>query len=213
MSIFKTCGCARPGRPKTSSDDDQRSAIIPVALGIFLAKGYEKMTMDDVAHTAGVSKKTVYRLFESKRSLFIAMIERHRTAMVALPGDYDHLSLEDALATIFRLDIAEADDVERMAVMRLMKVEAANNGDVLALLKELAGDRSHAMLGEWLEHQCALGRLAFEDTANASRILLDMIFGAIFKKGGQLCEWPEKASRDAYMRQCISIFVNGCRPR
>lgn len=207
-SIFK---CSRPGRPKVVSDETQCKVILDATREIFLAKGYDKMTMDDVAAKAGMSKKTLYRLFkDGKTALFIAMLEDHRTEMIALPGDYDHLPLEDALAQIFRVDIGDDADMERMAVLKLIKLEAAKSDEVLAILKEKLGDRSVTVLAEWLQNQVDQQRIRLCDTQNAAKILLDMIFGAIIKKGGQICEWPDQAERSAYMRQCIDIFVNGC---
>ncbi len=131
--------------------------------------------------------------------------------MVALPGDYDHLSLEEALGQIFRVDISGDDDIERMAVFKLIKLEAAKNSELLGILKERLGDRSVTLLADWLQREVDKKRISLCDCRNAAQILLDMIFGAIIKKGGQLCEWPDQAERRSYMRQCIDIFVNGCR--
>jgi AcrR family transcriptional regulator len=207
-SIFK---CSRPGRPKVVSDDVQCAVILNATRESFLAKGYDKMTMDDVAAKAGMSKKTLYRLFkDGKPALFLAMIEEHRAEMIALPGDYDHLSTEEALAQIFRIDISSDEDIERMAVLKLIKLEAAKSVEVLGMLKEKLGDRSVLLLAEWLQAQVDKERMRLCDCRNAAQILLDMIFGAIIKKGGQLCEWPDQAERRAYMRQCIDIFINGC---
>jgi AcrR family transcriptional regulator len=207
-SIFK---CSRPGRPKVVSDEAQCAAILNATREIFLAKGYDKMTMDDVAAKAGMSKKTLYRLFkDGKTALFLAMIEEHRAEMIALPGDYDHLSMEEALAQIFRVDISSDEDIERMAVLKLIKLEAAKSVEVLGMLKEKLGDRSITLLTEWLQREVDRNRICLFDCRNAAQILLDMIFGAIIKKGGQLCEWPDQAIRRAYMSQCIDIFVNGC---
>lgn len=211
MSIQAMLKCGRsPGRPKVKSDEDQCRTILAATRKVFLAKGYDKMTMDDVAAKAGMSKKTLYRLFEGKQSLFIALIEEHRAEMIALPGNYDNLSLEEALALIFRIDIGSEDDIERMAVLKLIKTEAAKSPEVMAILKEHAGERSAVLLADWLERQVENKRIQLCDCRNAAQILLDMIFGAIIKKGGQLCEWPEHSERSAYMRQCIDLFVNGC---
>jgi AcrR family transcriptional regulator len=211
VSIETLLKCTRPGRPKVVSDEDQCAVILNATREIFLAKGYDKMTMDDVAAKAGMSKKTLYRLFkDGKTALFIGFVEAHRAEMVALPGDYDHLSLEEALAKIFHVDIETEEDFVRMSVLKMIKVEAAKSPEVLAFLKEHVGERSLSLLEEWLQHQVDMGRIRPCDCRNAARILLDMIFGAIIKKGGQLCEWPDQAERSTYMRQCIDIFVNGC---
>jgi TetR/AcrR family transcriptional repressor of mexJK operon len=42
----------------------------------FTSKGFAATTMDDIAGAAGMSKKTLYKLFESKTELFRAMLLR-----------------------------------------------------------------------------------------------------------------------------------------
>jgi TetR/AcrR family transcriptional repressor of mexJK operon len=48
--------------------------ILDAALDIFLTKGYERATMDDIAAVAGVSKQTVYKHFVDKDSLFAEIV-------------------------------------------------------------------------------------------------------------------------------------------
>src|SRR5258708_17822511 len=50
------------------------AAILAAAERAFLAGGFGAVTMDRVAHAAGVSKATVYAHFHSKEELFGAVI-------------------------------------------------------------------------------------------------------------------------------------------
>ncbi|OYV81578.1 MAG: TetR family transcriptional regulator, partial [Acidiphilium sp. 21-68-69] len=56
----------------------RRDALIETAERIFLRKGYHATTMDDIAAEAGMSKRTLYQLVESKEDLFTALLERRR---------------------------------------------------------------------------------------------------------------------------------------
>jgi TetR/AcrR family transcriptional regulator, mexJK operon transcriptional repressor len=47
-----------------------RAAILSAATTLFLRDGYVATTMDDIAETAGVSKRTVYNNFVDKDALF-----------------------------------------------------------------------------------------------------------------------------------------------
>jgi TetR/AcrR family transcriptional regulator, mexJK operon transcriptional repressor len=53
-----------------SRSDRKRSALLSTATGMFLDKGFDGTSMDDVAAKAGVSKPTVYRYFTDKERLF-----------------------------------------------------------------------------------------------------------------------------------------------
>lgn len=200
----------RRGRPKVSSDEEQTCSVISEARRVLLEQGYEGMKMDAVAARCRMSKRTIYKLFPSKEALFIALIEDHRSSLFGLPGDYDHLPVDEALASIFKLDVSGEDDIERWAVLRVLKAESAASAEVLAILKANTADKIPVMLSDWIEDQNKKGRLRTDDPRNAAKILLDMMFGCIFDKHGKLCEWPQADARMAYQRQCIDIFVNGC---
>ncbi|EJN15079.1 transcriptional regulator [Bradyrhizobium sp. YR681] len=52
------------------------SQLLAAAKDTFTSKGFAATTMDDIAGAAGMSKKTLYKLFESKTELFRAMLLR-----------------------------------------------------------------------------------------------------------------------------------------
>ena len=54
-----------PGRPRTISPD----AVSLVALRLFDEKGFDAVSMDDIAREADVSRRSLFRLFPSKQSL------------------------------------------------------------------------------------------------------------------------------------------------
>ena len=47
----------------------KRGAVTEAATSLFLSKGYDGTTMDEVAALAGVSKPTLYRYFADKEQL------------------------------------------------------------------------------------------------------------------------------------------------
>lgn len=54
----------------------KREQILQGALQIFLQRGYEGTSMDQVAATAGVSKITIYKHFQDKQGVFTALVEQ-----------------------------------------------------------------------------------------------------------------------------------------
>ena len=55
---------------------DKAQLIICAARDAFLEKGYDGVSMDEVASRAGVGKQTVYTRYASKDALFLAVVER-----------------------------------------------------------------------------------------------------------------------------------------
>ncbi len=75
-----------------------RAQRILVAAGeVFLTKGFDQATTLDIAARAHVSKRDLYRHFESKQGILEALIERHSRTMVALPDLGDPQDLEHLL--------------------------------------------------------------------------------------------------------------------
>ncbi len=64
-----------PGRPRDEAND---VAILDATERLLGRRGYEAMTVDQVAAEAGVSKPTIYLRYRSKRDLVAAMIDRLR---------------------------------------------------------------------------------------------------------------------------------------
>ncbi|MBV7487511.1 TetR/AcrR family transcriptional regulator [Pseudomonas sp. PDM30] len=63
--------------------DRKRQAIIQAAINEFRANGFEITSMDKIAATAGVSKRTVYNHFPSKEELFAEILNQLWTRVTA----------------------------------------------------------------------------------------------------------------------------------
>ena len=61
------------GRPPTPG---LRESILRAAEVVFTRREYHEVQMDDVARACGVGKGTLYRYFEDKDELYLALLER-----------------------------------------------------------------------------------------------------------------------------------------
>ena len=55
---------------------EKATVILAGALEVFSAQGYAAASMERIAKTAGVSKPTLYKYFEDKEGLFLALVHR-----------------------------------------------------------------------------------------------------------------------------------------
>ena len=62
----------RPGREKKKAA--QRGRILDAARGVFFRDGFMDANLDEVAQIAGVAKGTLYRYFENKADLYVAIL-------------------------------------------------------------------------------------------------------------------------------------------
>ena len=64
------------GRMSRSRPPQRLAQLMDAAIEVFIAKGYRRTQMADVARAAGVSQGTLYNYVESKEALFYLIIDR-----------------------------------------------------------------------------------------------------------------------------------------
>ena len=62
-------------RPARRAPEISRGEILDAALACFVERGYHGTSVDDIAARAGLSKGAIYWHFESKRDVFLALID------------------------------------------------------------------------------------------------------------------------------------------
>jgi AcrR family transcriptional regulator len=113
----------RPGlreRKRRRTESELRSA----ALALFGERGFDQVTVDQITDTAGVSKTTFYRYFESKEDVLLGRasekLELMRTALAGQPVDEPVFSaIRNAFFVV--ADRFEIEREERLAVRRLLQ--------------------------------------------------------------------------------------------
>jgi AcrR family transcriptional regulator len=207
------CTERKRGRPKTAPDDQQRACIVETARQLFVSNGYGRTTTEDIATACHISKQTLYRLFEGKCGLFTAVVEAHRQAMLDLQESYHALPLPEALEKVFRIDIDDEADRERMALIQLARLEAPQFPELAAIAHQYGRDKLQAELAEWLRYHCERGDIVMSDPASAASMLMDMVFGPMVSRTVAGIKWPCGEERKSHIRSCINLFLYGACPR
>ena len=93
-----------PGRPRIAEHaESQRLRILEAAQCCFIEQGFHAATIASIAETAGMSAGLIYRYFESKQAIVLAIIERQletrRRKIAELRSADDIVS---SLSTTFR---------------------------------------------------------------------------------------------------------------
>jgi AcrR family transcriptional regulator len=81
-----------------------RTAIADTALRLFMKRGFDHVTVAEVAEAAGVSEKTVFNYFPSKEDLFFDEVDEREAALVA--AIRDRRPDESILAALRRSQLA-----------------------------------------------------------------------------------------------------------
>ncbi|WP_430331884.1 TetR/AcrR family transcriptional regulator [Rhodococcus sp. ACT016] len=125
--LLATEGAAAPrkkGRPTAAERAQRRDDILDAAVGLFVARGFAQVTLDDIVAEAHVTKRTIYGYFGDRTEVFLAAVERlrHRTLRQPSSGQ----SLEE-LATDIVLALHSD---EAIGLHRLMITEAHSFPDL-----------------------------------------------------------------------------------
>jgi mycofactocin system transcriptional regulator len=84
----------RVGRRRSTTQDH----ITDVALDLFASRGFDEVSVDDVAHAAGIARRTLFRYYSSKNAIpwgdFDAYLDHMRDLLDEVPRD---VAVSDAL--------------------------------------------------------------------------------------------------------------------
>jgi AcrR family transcriptional regulator len=120
-------GRGRPRDPKT----DER--IIEAAAELLRQRGFERMTVDDVAAGAGVGKATVYRRWPSKDDLAVAAMERLYSVEMPQP---DTGSIRTDLAENYRAVLTFVRSPQGSAYLKMSIAESVRDERIAALYRK-----------------------------------------------------------------------------
>ncbi|MBO9046580.1 TetR family transcriptional regulator [Curtobacterium flaccumfaciens pv. flaccumfaciens] len=109
------------GRPRTIDPD----AVSLVALRLFDDQGFDAVSMDDIAAAAGVSRRSLFRLFPNKAALVWGGLDefaaRFREALRSRPADEPSAV---ALRAAYRIGATFPDDAVEVTRHRLRVIRA-----------------------------------------------------------------------------------------
>jgi len=122
-----------PAKGVREGSAQKREAILAAARELFLADGVERTSVDAIAASAGVSKRTVYDYYGDKRNLLLAVVEQAVDALgtavtAAIDADLrGEIEIEAAL-TRFAQDITSTalGSSDYIALVRLLSTESVN---------------------------------------------------------------------------------------
>lgn len=103
-----------PGRPRSES---ARRAILAAATELIGAAGYASVTIEAIAHHAGVSKQTIYRWWPTKAAIVLEALNEGASAIAPAT---DTGSLENDLRVFLRRSVAGADGANTRLLAALM---------------------------------------------------------------------------------------------
>jgi AcrR family transcriptional regulator len=198
---------ARRNRRIAGADPDKRRQILDGALEVFMTRGFDAASMNDIAAAANVSKGTLYVYFEDKEHLFVALIERERdtqkrAAFEALDEDPD---LAHALSNfgerLLRLLVSDF----ALSAHRIVIGVAERMPELGREFYENGPLQGAQRITEYLDRKVAQGQLAIDDTALAAVQFLDLCQSTLLRP--RLFNAVRKPPSDAEIARVVASAV------
>jgi AcrR family transcriptional regulator len=176
------------GRPRDGAVD---TAILDATERSLASRGYEAMTVEQVAVAAGVSKPTIYLRYRSKAELVEAMIERLRPP---LPGAPDGAAASARQELVALVEMQET-WVERhgLRLVAAVLLEEADHPELLQRFHERVVEPARAAFQAALRAGVARGELRRgADGDEVVDVLTGAYWGRAWTIGGEARHrWPE----------------------
>jgi TetR/AcrR family transcriptional regulator of autoinduction and epiphytic fitness len=165
---------------KNRDKSKKRETILNGAIDVFISMGYELASMDKIAETAGVSKRTVYNHFGSKENLFQAIVDdflSQRQSLKTIIYDSKR-SLEEQLLAFADAEIFLIDSPRRLGLSRFL---------TMVFLKDTNYAREtvakhppvYDMMINWLKEAEKDGKIKADSLILAARIFYALVEGAV----------------------------------
>jgi TetR/AcrR family transcriptional regulator, mexJK operon transcriptional repressor len=181
---------------------------------LFLDKGHERVTVDDIIVLVGGSKATFYSQFGAKAGLFEIVIKQF-CADVDAAIDFD--TSGDTAEQLMQIGHAFLKMVLSPRVLELhrLRVSIGKRFPSIALSFYRSGPQSaYEIIAAWIEKQQTAGNLRDGDPHELAVLFHDMLIG--YHQGALLFSLPKaqvSISADDKVRTAVSVFLCGTAVR
>lgn len=184
--------------PETA-EEARRTRILDGAMGVFLAYGFQRTTMDDIARAADISRPALYLQFRNKTDIYRALARRFLEGVFAMAREA--MARETSLA-------GRLGGAIRLTCDTMLEIEASPHGaEILDMRNSLAADivaagraEFHAMVEAAivaeLKQRSADGPAPGFTTGQLADCLLDAIDGLKLRRP---TPDEQRAAIDAYI--------------
>jgi TetR/AcrR family transcriptional regulator, regulator of autoinduction and epiphytic fitness len=189
--------------------DRKRQAVVDAAIAEFRTRGFEATSMDKIAATAGVSKRTVYNHFPSKDELFAQILHQlwNSTASLMETPYVRELPMRQQLMEILGKKMAMLQDAYFLDLARVAIAETIHSPARAHEMVARLSAREEAVT-QWLRAAQADGKLREADPVLASQMLQGQLKTFAFWPQVTLNQPPlDQAAQQKVLETTVDMFL------
>lgn len=201
----------RRGRPARYSRCEREMLIQEAMERVIAEKGLRGATMEAIAGEAGMSKRTLYAVYDSRDALFEAWVRRLRASVIRpLSPEERALPLPERLRRLLSSETRCGDSERRLLVLRAVIAEAAAYPQMARAYLREGPDAARDILRAELDHAVAAGELRPLNACKAAHLLLDMVYATKLRRlldpdGAP----PTPAEAEERLSLALTVFLDG----
>jgi len=212
-------GGVRSGRPRRELAGEVEERILEAAAKVFLGRGYDGASIDEIAVEARAGKPTIYARYPGKEALFGAVVAQK----IRQNASFDSAaaggsSSEDRLKSLATALLERALGSEAIALVRVAVAESRRFPDLASGVGRMALERGHETIAKLLgdfarsDEMAALEAFAPDHLAATARRFTEMVVLPIVMRA-LFGENPERlrAEVDPHIAETVAFFLAACR--
>jgi len=164
---------------QTRLDDDRVSELLNVATEVFIERGFEGASTNEIARRANCSKTTLYTRYPTKEKLFLAVLERRMELILSefattlQPEPPIEQTLKEYGFHLLQLVLSE----NQRGMVRVVSMESSKFPDLAKRFYDLGPGRGAAILASYMDEQIKRQRLINENPQIMAEHLMSLITG------------------------------------
>lgn len=208
---------ARVGRPPKDLAGDVKTRILEAARTVFLKRGYQGASIDEIAEIAPASKPTIYAHFTGKEALFTAVVSHIMEGLTDFEGhEPKGRSVQDKLVDL-GTEIVERFIEDTLGVARATIAEADRLPALSRQVHDAARSRAVKVVSRQLNQvtqalpRSPRGAFSPKRGAATAQIFMDLILLPVLMRA--LMGHEAKALRKetpAFVRERVAFFLAAC---
>ncbi len=195
----------------------KRNAIHAAAQGLFLRNGFAGTSMDAIALAANVSKQTLYRYYQNKEALFVAVLEQLALDHLAEPALLavrdtpmgSRVMLEQALILWAQQSITHILQPAYVGLLRLLIAELPRFPQLGARFFQAVPQQGGAFLRALLESARSHGVIAVDDLEAAIRLLAGSLLTYVFSHGLLAADGVQQPPSAEQIAAIVQLALHG----
>jgi len=201
--------------PTLTTAQNKQTNILTVAAELFLERGYDAVSLDDILERVGGSKTTLYSYYGGKEGLFAAMVARECELKLAHLREQDVKDLDPkaGLHSIGERLLDMVSDPVGCALYRMMVAEGVRFPELAAVFYNAGPAAVSRILCGTIQHWQKKGLLRSGNPETLAVQFTGIILGNFSVKTLLLpsVQYSEKQMKD-WLSAGVALFLEGAQP-